>query len=609
MPREALCQVLPASQRSMMESMPFPVFIKDREGHYVSCNQLFLDFIGKTEDQVVGMTAADLASPDWAECYQTHDAEVWAERRPLVHDGQLARADGQVRQVRIHRSILVSEDGAAVGILGVMQDVTEERQAVAALAASEARFARLAELTGEGVVLHTYGAIIEVNDALGRMTGWGRDRLVGQHYSMLIAPDCRQLAAQRVEERSPDTYRVTMQRADGSTFMAEVRGRAITYLDQDVRVTTITDITARLAAEQAMHERELLYRQMFENNRAVKLLIDPSDGRIVDANPAAAQYYGWSRDQLRAMNIAQINALPPDRIKAEMERAQSEARLFFRFQHRNAADEVRQVEVYSGPCTFHGRVLLHSIIMDVTERESALCELRRKSDALALSNADLQQFAYVASHDLQEPLRSVVSYLQLLERRYRGHIDAEADEFIGFAVDGAKRMGTLIQDLLQYSRVDAQGQGLAVVDCGKVLRSALADLHQLLETVGARVEVGELPRVLGDEPQLVSVFENLIGNAIKYRHHDRPPVIRIHAEPGEQGQWLFTVRDNGIGIAPEYRERIFKIFQRLHAQSDYPGTGIGLALVRRIITRHGGAIWVEPHEGEGSTFRFTLSAA
>lgn len=606
MPREAHAPALPASQRSLIESMPFPVFIRDRDGHYLACNRLFQQFMGRREDEVVGRTAADLTSPELAELYDSQTAEVWTERRPLSHDGSVVRADGAVRQMRFHRSILHSDNGETVGIIGVMEDVTEERQATSALAESEARFARLAELTSEGVVLHAYGAILDVNEALTRMTGWSRDQLVGQHYSVLLSPAAHDAARMHVEQRSTESYRADMLRTDGTVFPCEIRGRALAVQDQDIRVTTVTDISDRLAAEQAMRERELLYRQMFENNRVVKLLIDPSSGQIVDANPAAAQFYGWSIEQLRLMNITQINALPPERVKAEMEMARSEARTFFRFRHHTARDGIRQVEVFSGPCTFHGRALLHSIIVDVTERELAVAELRRKSEALELSNADLQQFAYVASHDLQEPLRSVVSYLQLLERRFRNHIDAEADEFIGFAVDGAKRMSALIQDLLVYSRVDGQGRELEPVECDDVMASALANLHFLLEATEARVEVGPLPRVLGDAPQLSSVLQNLVGNAIKYRHRDRNPLIRIHAEPGESGDWVFTVSDNGIGIAPEYHDRIFKIFQRLHTQAEYPGTGIGLALVRRIISRHGGRIWIEPGEGEGTTFRFTL---
>ncbi len=606
MPARAAFSALSVSSRSLIESLPFPVFVLGRDGDLVAGNRLFLDFFGGAAD---GSSLAELLTSEVARQCADHCAAVWADARPRGHHAMVRRADGQWRQVCFRHSILRGDDDGALGLVNVMEDVTEERQAARALADSEARFARLAELTGQGVVLHAYGEIVDVNEALVRMAGVPRHDLVGRHYSVLLGPEAAELARAHVDGRSDQPYRTEMRRADGTSLPVEIRGHGMILDDQDIRVATVTDITDRLVAEQALRERELLYRQMFENNRVVKLLIDPGNGQIVDANPAAAQFYGWSIDQLRMMNISHINALPMAEIKAEMELARTEARTFFRFRHRTARDGIRQVEVFSGPCQFHGRALLHSIIIDVTERERALAELQRKSEALELSNADLQQFAYVASHDLQEPLRSVVSYLQLLERRYKGSLDAEADEFIGFAVNGAKRMSALIQDLLLYARVDAQGSPLEPVDCDAVMASALANLRFLLDSQQATVEVaGPLPCVLGDAPQLSSVLQNLIGNAVKYRAPDRTPHIRIGVQPGADGEWQFTIADNGIGIAPEYHDRIFNIFQRLHGQGQYPGTGIGLALVRRIISRHGGRVWAEsPDQGQsGTVFRFTL---
>lgn len=589
--------------------MPFPVFIKGREGGYLACNSLFLEFIGLTEDQVIGHDTAEIVSAELFQSHRDQDAVLWAEGTPLVYDSQVRPFGGELRDVRLHKSLFRDETGRVLGIIGVLHDVTEERSAARALAESESRFARLAELTREGVVLHSHGAILDVNDAFCQMTGWSRGDIVGQDYSVLICPEFIDAAEARVRGRSAAFYRIMMRRCDGGTFPAEVQGRSTTYDGQEIRVTTLIDISTRLEAEQAMLEREQLYRQMFETNVAVKLLIDPSNGQIVDANKAAERFYGWPLDKLRLMNITEINVLLPGQVQREMALAYSEDRLFFRFTHRTASGEQRLVEVYSGPVTFHNRALLHSIIYDVTDRERALKELELKTEALELSNADLQQFAYVASHDLQEPLRTVVSYLQLLTRRYKGKLDPEADEFISFAVDGAKRMSQLIQDLLSYSGVDAHGVALTRLDCEEVLNNTLANLHFLLEAMDAEVDVGFLPTVLGDASQLSCVFQNLLGNAVKYRRRDRKPVIHISAAPGEDGQWVFSVADNGIGIAPEHHDRIFKIFQRLHNQAQYPGTGIGLALVRRIITRHGGRVWVESVEGEGTTFKFTLRGA
>lgn len=230
--------------------------------------------------------------------------------------------------------------------------------------------------------------------------------------------------------------------------------------------------------------------------------------------------------------------------------------------------------------------------------------LEEMVEELERSNTELEQFAYVASHDLQEPLRMVSSYMQLLEKRYRGRLDDDADEFIAFAVDGAKRLQILIKDLLAFSRVKSRGKSFETTDSEWVLERVLTNLGELIRENNATVTHDRLPAVMADEVQLEQVFQNLLGNAIKF-HSEVPPEIHIGAER-TNGEWKFSVHDNGIGIEPRYYERIFVIFQRLHSGDKYPGTGIGLAISKRIIERHGGRIWVETAPGGGSTFFFTL---
>jgi len=237
----------------------------------------------------------------------------------------------------------------------------------------------------------------------------------------------------------------------------------------------------------------------------------------------------------------------------------------------------------------------------VAERTIAYKELISR---LRNANRDLAQFAYVASHDLQEPLRMISSYLQLLSKRYSGHIDKDADEFIGYAVDGATRLQRMINDLLTFSRVGTRGRPFAKMDVGVVLGFALTNLEVAIEEAHAKVTHNNLPTVKADEVQLLQLFQNLIENAIKFRS-DKPPAIHVSAERGD-GEWVFSVKDNGIGVDPQYRDRLFVIFQRLHSAAKYPGTGIGLALCKRIVERHSGRIWVESELGKGSTFRFTI---
>ena len=229
---------------------------------------------------------------------------------------------------------------------------------------------------------------------------------------------------------------------------------------------------------------------------------------------------------------------------------------------------------------------------------------QRSQDDLARSNRDLEQFAYVASHDLQEPLRMVATYTQLLAERYRGKLDADADKYIHYAVDGSLRMQKLVQDLLAFSRVGRQGRVLEETDCDAILRIALKNLQAAIEESGAVVEHDQLPRVMADSSQLAQVFQNLVGNAIKFRS-SKSPLIRVSAKV-QRKEVVFSVADNGIGIAAEDRENVFVIFRRLHTHAEYPGNGIGLSICKKIVEQHGGRIWLESEPGRGSTFQFTL---
>ena len=257
---------------------------------------------------------------------------------------------------------------------------------------------------------------------------------------------------------------------------------------------------------------------------------------------------------------------------------------------RNAMNQARQKE--------------HELSLEIAERREIEKKLQEYAQELERSNEELQQFAYVASHDLQEPLRMITSYLQLLERQYRDLFDETANEFIQFAVDGAKRMQSLLEALLAYSRVGTRGGPMHPVNTEKIMTEVQENLRFAIEDSRAEIILGDLPIVSGDEHQLLQIFQNLVSNALKY-HGERAPIIQVQAN-SENGHVQFSVKDNGIGIQPKYQDRIFLIFQRLHTQEEIPGTGIGLAICKRIIERHGGRIWMESDGRAGTTFYFTI---
>lgn len=275
-----------------------------------------------------------------------------------------------------------------------------------------------------------------------------------------------------------------------------------------------------------------------------------------------------------------------------------------------AVAEMRVAEI-----TWGSEVAYLASLRDITDRKRVEDHVRRmnaeleqrvheRTAELKRSNAELEQFAYIASHDLQEPLRMVASYMRLLERRYKDKLDADADKFINYAVDGAMRMQQLINDLLEYSRVDARGRDFTAVNFDVLVEQTLTNLKVAIEESGATITRDSLPTVQGDEIQLGQVLQNLVGNALKFRG-EQPLHIHISATR-RTGEWVILIRDNGIGIEPEHSQRIFEIFQRLHGRGSYPGTGIGLAICKKIIGRHRGHIWVESQPGQGSTFYFSI---
>jgi len=278
---------------------------------------------------------------------------------------------------------------------------------------------------------------------------------------------------------------------------------------------------------------------------------------------------------------------------------------------QGALPDGRWIQVIERPTTDGGVIGIRINITEIKQKEAELQETTRQLEEhgreLKRSNTELEQFAYVASHDLQEPLRMVASYCQLLKRRYAGKLDGDADEFIEFAVEGASRMQRLINDLLNYSRVGRRGETFMAVPGGELVQQALGNLQGAIAEARARVEVGTLPEVFGDRTQLAQMFQNLIGNAIKFRR-DEPPVVEVSAV-AEGGFAEFTVEDNGIGIERQYVDKVFLIFQRLHNRDKYSGTGIGLAIVKKVVEHHGGRIWIDSTPGAGSRFRFTLPLA
>ncbi len=456
------------------------------------------------------------------------------------------------------------------------------------------------------------GTILFANDCFAGLAGASRDRLIGTPFSRYVCP------------ADIDRVEALLQSATGNRSRGEVElcpvggGRIPVHLsvspyesgDATGFCIVVTDLSEQKRTAALVESAELTRSILERAGDAIVVL--GTAGRIVLANGAAHDLAGGNplmrpfgevfplapAEPEGAETIAAREGLPtPD---AEGEQAE--------YVLRSPTGRPRTLLVNAasvhGLCDEPAGCVI--CMTDISAQKENERRLARALDDATSSNRELQQFAYIASHDLQEPLRMVTSYLQLLERRYGCELDEDAQEFIGFAVEGAQRMQQQIMDLLTYSRVTSRGQPPRPVDAAIALAEAVTRLEMRIAETGAEISIGSMPVVRVDPSQLAQVFQNLIGNALTFRSDERPR-IRVEAVE-EEGAVRFSVGDNGIGIAPEYHDRIFRMFQRLHPRDRYPGSGIGLAIVHRIVERHGGRVWLESAEGEGSTFYFTIPA-
>ena len=404
---------------------------------------------------------------------------------------------------------------------------------------------------------------------------------------------------------------LSARRKDGSEFPIEIMLSPLDSTEGILVTAAIRDISVRKAAEEHLGQMEGRYRGLLEAAPDAMVVVNQG-GEIVLLNVQAENQFGYSRDELIGQQVKNIipegfaERLIADDLRSAADALAQQIGTGIELSARRKDGSEFPIEIMLSPLDSAEGVLVTAAIRDISVRKAAELNLLQNVEELNRSNEELGQFAYIASHDLQEPLRMVTSYTQLLSRRYKGQLDADADEFIAFAVDGAIRMQRLIEDLLAFSRVATTGNELVDTSSEYALEQALQNLHWAIKDSGALVTHDPMPTVQADGMQLVQLFQNLIGNAIKYQNPGIPQV-HISATRDSAARWNFAIKDNGLGIDPQFFERIFGMFQRLHKRDEFSGTGIGLAICKKIVERHGGDLTVKSAVGQGSTFSFALA--
>ena len=522
------------------------------------------------------------------------------------------RKDGSRFLANIIFTALRDRDGNLQGFSEFSHDLSESKE-------SGAKYRGLLEAAPDAmVVVNQSGEIVLLNVQAEKQFGYRRDELVGQKVKNIIPEgfaerliaDGTRSAAEALAQQIGTGIELSGRRKDGSEFPIEIMLSPLESAEGILVTAAIRNISTRKDAEEHLAQMEGRYRGLLEAAPDAMVVVNQS-GEIVLLNVQAEKQFGYRRDELVGQRVK--NIIPEgfaERLIADGTRSAAEALAQqigtgIELSGRRKNGSEFPIEIMLSPLENAEGILVTAAIRNISVRKDADLQLVQKVEELNRSNEELQQFSYVASHDLQEPLRMVASYTQLLASRYKGKLDADAEEFIDFAVDGCNRMQRLIQDLLAYSRSGTDGKALQKRSSEDALNNALKNLSGTLAESGAVVTHDALPVITTDDTQLEHVFQNLVGNAIKYRGTE-VPTVHISAARKGLDEWTFSVRDNGLGIEAQYFERIFILFQRLHGRTEFQGTGIGLAICKKIVEGLGGRIWVESQLGKGSTFYFAL---
>jgi PAS domain S-box-containing protein len=668
-PQLAFHQLL--EYKALLELFNEGVLIKSAENKIVFASEKLCTLLGYSVDELMGTSGYQFLASDRQVELVEQKRQLRKKGISDSYDVQVKTKLGELLWLRVTGRPYFDSEGNFIGSIGIFSNITEQRKvekelrkakdefeilvnlrtreltatntqllneikerklAQIALKNSEQQFRHIFNSSPDAIFVEDLnGVILDVNDEACTMHGRKREELIGKSIWELT-PDSQHEA---VKTRQPLLAQGEMRvfesqalKSNGSTVPIEVKVSRFTYNGNPALLLHVRDVSDRVKSQQLMHKinvelenkvrvrthdleeanktlrlSENLYRQIARNIPRSAIFVFDSNLRYLLAEGNLIGFISLQREHIEGKSIYDL--FTEDQLK-EVEHIYKwtieGVSGSYELEQNNLVYQINYLPIRNDDGDIIYGMLM---VMDITDLKKIQQKLENQTTELKRSNEELERFAYIASHDLQGPLRTISSYLQLLESRYSDKLQGDAKEFIEYSVAGAKRMQRLIQDLLNYSRINTRPKPFADVNLNDLTQVVLKNLESNIKANRVQLKIDNLPTVFGDSNQLMQLFQNLIDNAIKFVR-GRQPQVTINVED-HQKEWLFAIRDNGIGIEPEFKEKIFQIFQRLHSETDFPGTGIGLAICKKITHLHGGDIWFESEPGMGTAFFFTIS--
>ena len=614
--------------QTLIEANPEATIVIDRDCRVVLANRAAREMAGGEDPVSECLTCYQVFHGQIAPCeelgVQCPLVQIIETRAPITVTHTHRGPHGDQIIVEVRAAPILDQSGEVVQIVQTYRDITARTQTEDALRESEERFRTVVETTKDAVIaIDGEGLVTVFNPAAERMFARKQEEMMGQSVDHLMPEEYRQqhrkargdyFAGGKPDSLIGKTVELPALRSDGSVFPIELSLSTGQHGCERFVLAVIRDITDRKRAEQALR---LTQFSVDHAGDAVFWLCP--DGRFTYANAMACKNLGYSQEELISMTVHDIDPdFPAEVWSGHWEEIKRRGSFTFESLHRSKGGKEFPVEITVNHLAFEGREYNCAFARDITERTQAQEALQRAHDELELqveqrtaelrqSNQDLSQFAFSASHDLQAPLRMMSTYLQTLQREHGDSLAEQARNWIELSLDSGRWMQRLINDLLSYANVGTRREHFEVLDANKVVDQVIAHLQAMIESNSAVVTHDELPTVTADLTLMTELLQNLISNAIKF-HSQEPPLVHISAQQAGS-EWVFSVRDNGIGIDAKYLDRIFAVFERLHPSDQYAGSGIGLAVCKRVAERQGGRIWCESEPGKGTTFFFSVPKA